>query len=50
MCVQVAYFYSVAIVFCLEGRFFFWELITLIDIKLLDYWIEMRSVIGALVL
>jgi len=48
--ISVAYFYSAAIVFGLEGRFLFWELITLIDIKLLGYWIEMRSVFGALVL
>jgi len=45
--ISVAYFYSAAIVFGLEGRFFFWELITLIDIMLLGHWIEMRSVIGA---
>jgi Cu2+-exporting ATPase len=28
-------------------RFFFWELVTLIDIMLLGHWLEMRSVMGA---
>lgn len=45
--ISVAYFYSAAVVFGLEGKFFFWELATLIDIMLLGHWIEMRSVIGA---
>jgi Cu2+-exporting ATPase len=45
--ISVAYFYSSAVVFGLEGRFFFWELVTLIDIMLLGHWIEMRSVMGA---
>lgn len=45
--ISVAYFYSSAVVFGLEGKFFFWELATLIDIMLLGHWIEMRSVIGA---
>jgi len=42
--ISVAYFYSAAIVFGLEGMPFFWELATLIDIMLLGHWIEMRSV------
>jgi len=47
LAVSVAYFYSSAVVFGLEGRFFFWELATLIVIMLLGHWIEMRSVMGA---
>jgi Cu2+-exporting ATPase len=31
----------------LEGKKFFWELATLIDIMLLGHWIEMKSVMGA---
>jgi len=45
--ISVAYFYSAAVVFGLEGEGFFWELATLIDIMLLGHWIEMRSVLGA---
>lgn len=45
--ISVAYFYSTAVVFGLEGEGFFWELATLIDIMLLGHWIEMRSVLGA---
>ncbi len=45
--ISVAYFYSSAVVFGLKGKFFFWELATLIDIMLLGHWIEMRSVMGA---
>ncbi|MGV9205669.1 MAG: copper-translocating P-type ATPase [Promethearchaeia archaeon] len=45
--ISVAYFYSSAVVFGLEGEVFFWELATLIDIMLLGHWIEMRSILGA---
>ncbi len=45
--ISVAYFYSVGVVFGLQGAAFFWELATLIDIMLLGHWIEMRSVLGA---
>lgn len=45
--ISVAYFYSAAVVFGLEGEDFFWELATLIDIMLLGHWIEMKSVLGA---
>jgi len=45
--VTVAYAYSSAVVFGLEGKVFFWELATLIDVMLLGHWIEMRSVMGA---
>ena len=47
LAISVAYFYSSAVVFGLEGRFFFWELATLIVIMLLGHWIEMKSVMGA---
>ncbi len=45
--ISVAYVYSVAIVFGLQGMDFFWELATLILIMLLGHWIEMRSVMSA---
>jgi Cu2+-exporting ATPase len=45
--ISVAYFYSSAVVFGLEGKFFFWELATLIDIMLLGHWVEMRSILAA---
>lgn len=47
MAITVAYVYSVAVVFGLEGMLFFWETATLIDLMLLGHWIEMRSVMGA---
>ncbi|WP_130806085.1 copper-translocating P-type ATPase [Senegalia massiliensis] len=47
MAISVAYLYSTATVFGLEGSDFFWELATLIDIMLLGHWIEMRSVMSA---
>ena len=45
--ITVAYTYSVAIVFGLQGMDFFWELSTLILIMLLGHWIEMKSIAGA---
>ncbi len=45
--ISVAYIYSVATVFGLQGMDFFWELATLILIMLLGHWIEMKSVAGA---
>ncbi len=45
--ITVAYVYSTAIVFGLEGMDFYWELATLIVIMLLGHWIEMKSVMGA---
>ncbi|MCB9447246.1 MAG: copper-translocating P-type ATPase [Flavobacteriales bacterium] len=45
--ITVAYVYSSAVVFGLQGKMFFWELVTLIDIMLVGHWIEMRSVLGA---
>ncbi len=45
--ITVAYVYSSAVVFGLQGKVFFWELVTLIDIMLVGHWIEMKSVLGA---
>ena len=45
--ITVAYIYSVAVVFGLEGMDFFWELATLILIMLLGHLIEMKSIAGA---
>lgn len=47
LAISVAYLYSTVVVFGLEGKFFFWELVTLIDVMLLGHWIEMKSVMGA---
>jgi len=47
LAIFVAYVYSGAVVFGLKGKYFFWELATLIDIMLLGHWIEMKSVLGA---
>jgi len=47
LAISVAYFYSSFVVFGLTGKFFFWELATLIDIMLVGHWIEMKSVMGA---
>ena len=45
--IMIAYVYSSAVTFGLNGSVFFWELATLIDIMLIGHWIEMRSVQGA---
>ncbi|WP_217348972.1 copper-translocating P-type ATPase [Prosthecochloris sp. GSB1] len=42
-----AYVYSTAVALGVDGKLFFWELVTLIDIMLLGHWIEMKSVLGA---
>ncbi|WP_114749757.1 copper-translocating P-type ATPase [Pleomorphovibrio marinus] len=47
LAITVAYVYSSAVVFGLEGMDFFWELATLIVVMLLGHWIEMKSVMGA---
>ena len=47
LAITVAFVYSSAVAFGLEGKTFFWELATLIDVMLLGHWIEMRSVLGA---
>ncbi len=45
--ITVAWAYSTATVFGLEGMSFYWELVTLIDVMLVGHWIEMKSVMGA---
>jgi P-type Cu2+ transporter len=45
--ISVAFFYSAAVTFGLQGGSFYWEVVTLIDVMLLGHWLEMRSVIGA---
>ncbi len=47
LAISVAYLYSAAVTFGLQGEVFYWELATLIDVMLLGHWIEMRSVLGA---
>jgi Cu2+-exporting ATPase len=47
LAISVAYIYSSAVVFGLTGKFFFWELATLIDVMLLGHWLEMKSIMGA---
>lgn len=47
LAITAAYIYSAFVVFGLSGKFFFWELATLIDIMLFGHWIEMKSVLGA---
>ena len=47
LAITVAYIYSSSVVFGVEGKLFFWELATLIDIMLLGHLIEMKSVMGA---
>ena len=47
LAISVAYVYSAVVVFGVSGRWFFWELATLIDVMLLGHWIEMKSVLGA---
>lgn len=43
LAISVAFFYSAATVFGLEGSDFFWELATLIDVMLIGHMIEMKS-------
>lgn len=47
LAITVAYGYSSAVVFGIEGKIFFWELASLIVIMLLGHWLEMKSVMGA---
>jgi len=47
LAIIVAYVYSSAVVFGLKGKFFFWELATLIVVMLLGHWVEMKSIMGA---
>lgn len=41
--ISVAWAYSTAVVFGLEGMDFYWEMATLIVIMLLGHWMEMKS-------
>ena len=45
--ITTAWAYSTAVVLGLEGKVFYWELVTLIDIMLLGHWLEMKSIAGA---
>ncbi|GAB4242663.1 MAG: hypothetical protein Tsb0034_20170 [Ekhidna sp.] len=45
--ITVAWAYSTSVVSGLDGKVFYWELVTLIDIMLLGHWLEMRSIMGA---
>ena len=47
MAITVAYGYSLAVSFGLDGKPFYWELATLLDVILLGHWIEMKSVLSA---
>ncbi|MDA3951509.1 MAG: copper-translocating P-type ATPase [Spirochaeta sp.] len=47
LAITVAYVYSAAVTFGLDGAPFYWELATLIAIMLAGHWIEMASVLGA---
>lgn len=47
LAISVAYIYSVAVSLGLDGKPFYWELATLLDVMLLGHWIEMRSVESA---
>lgn len=45
--ITVAWAYSVAVTFGLQGMDFYWEVVTLIDIMLIGHYFEMKSVMGA---
>jgi len=47
LAITVAYVYSAAVTFGLDGTPFYWELATLIAIMLAGHWIEMASILGA---
>ncbi|ORC34706.1 copper-translocating P-type ATPase [Marispirochaeta aestuarii] len=47
LAISVAYVYSAAVTFGLQGSPFYWELATLIAIMLAGHWIEMASVLSA---
>ncbi|HMP71437.1 MAG TPA: heavy metal translocating P-type ATPase [Pirellulaceae bacterium] len=44
LAITVAFVYSLAVIFGLDGMDLWWELATLVTIMLLGHWIEMRSV------
>lgn len=45
--ISVAWVYSIATTFGLQGMDFYWEMATLIDIMLIGHYFEMKSVMGA---
>ena len=45
--ISVAWAYSFAITFGLQGMDFYWEMATLVDIMLIGHYFEMKSVMGA---
>lgn len=45
--ISVAWAYSAAVTFGLQGMDFYWEMATLIDIMLIGHYFEMKSVMGA---
>jgi Cu2+-exporting ATPase len=47
LAISVAFIYSLAVSFGLEGMDFWWELATLVTIMLLGHWLEMASVMNA---
>lgn len=47
LAISVAYLYSAAVSLGLDGKPFYWELATLLDVMLLGHWMEMRSVQSA---
>lgn len=47
LAITVAFVYSVAVQFGLQGEAFFWELATLVTIMLLGHWLEMASIMKA---
>jgi len=44
LALNVAFFYSIAVMLGLKGHTLWWELATLVTIMLLGHWIEMRSI------
>ena len=44
LAIMAAFLYSLASMIFDLGTYFYWELVTLIDVMLLGHWIEMRSV------
>ncbi len=47
LAISVAFIYSIAVLFFIPGKEFFWELATLVDIMLLGHWIEAKAVIAS---
>ena len=47
LAISVAFFYSIAVSFGLDGMDFWWELATLITIMQLGHWLEMASIMNA---